>query len=54
MPVVLLTWVVSVTFALAVIGRIAIGPGAIPDTVTFGPSVVGITERVGFIDLGDG
>jgi hypothetical protein len=53
-PVVSLTWVVSVTFALPVIGRIAIGRGAIPGTVTSGPLVVGITERVGSIDLGDG
>ena len=52
--VVSLTWVVSVTFALPVIGRIAIGRGAIPGTVTSGPLVVGITERVGSIDLGDG
>ena len=43
--VVSLTWAVSVTFALPVIGRIAIGPGAIPGTVTFGPLAVGITER---------
>ena len=42
------------TFALPVIGRIAIGPGAIPGTVTFGPLAVGITERVGSTGLGDG
>src|SRR4029077_9579333 len=48
------TWVASVTFALRVIGRIAIGRGAIPGTVTFGPLPVGITGHVGSTALGDG